>query len=486
MTARSRNRDTVSVFAGVDRIAVLLYVLLTLVGFAAILSASWDEMAENVFDFSYNYMKQAMWLGAAWIVGLVVLLLDSSIWHKFAYYAYALGIFALLATLAIGTEVNGAKAWIKFGSVAVQPMEFAKIGIALATARAMSEYSFKISKAGSLFLIAVIILFPLGITVKQNDMGSGIVLGSFIFALYREGLNKWFCIPILFIAALFIVSFLISPTALLVMLITIFVLSEAMMNGDRRLCVRYVPGVFLLSIAIKLPLDLLLPDGFDYYKSLLIATLLSLAVAMWYAYRNNLRNIYVSTAIFFLSLIFLPTSDLIFDKVLRPHQQDRIKSFLGIVDDPAKLDYNVNQSKIAIGSGGLFGKGYLEGTQIRYNFVPEKHTDFIFCTIGEEQGFVGAVFVLMLMCALILRVMQMGDRQQETFGRVYCYCVASILLFHTFVNVGMTIGLVPVMGIPLPFISYGGSSLIAFTILLFIAFSLDASTRKGLPAYGGR
>ncbi len=485
MTARSGNRDAVSIFAGVDRVAIILYVLLTLVGFAAILSASWDETTENVFDFSHNYMKQVMWLGVAWGVGLVVLLLDSSIWHKFAYYAYAAGIIILLITLEFGYTVNGAKAWLKFGSMVVQPMEFVKIAIALTTARFMSEYTFSLTKAGDMFRIAAIILLPLGITVLQNDTGSGIVLGSFLFVLYREGLNKWICIPILFIAALFIVSFLISPTALLVALIMIFVGSEAMMNRRWKICLRYLAGLFLASIAIKLPLDFLLPGGFDYYKSLLIATLLSLVVVLWYAYRNNLRNIYVSTAIFFLSMMFLPTSNFIFESVLRPHQKDRIMSFLGIVHD-FNRDYNVNQSKIAIGSGGLFGKGYLEGTQIRYNFVPEKHTDFIFCTIGEEQGFVGAVFVLLLMGALILRVMRMGDRQQEPFGRVYCYCVAAILLFHTLVNVGMTIGIVPVMGIPLPFISYGGSSLVAFTILVFIAFSLDASTRKGLPAYGGR
>ncbi len=486
MTARRSNSGRVAVFAGVDVGAVLLYAALTLVGFAAILSASWDDAAENIFAMSHNYMKQAMWLGVAWFVGLVVLLLDSSIWHKFAYYAYALGIVALIATLALGREVNGAKAWFEFGGVRVQPMEFAKIAIALATARMMSDYSFSLNKAGDVFRVAMLLLVPLAITVLQNDTGSGIVLGSFLFVLYREGLNKWICIPILFIAALFIISFLVSPTVLLVALIAIFVLSEAKMNGRWKVCVRYVAGLFLASIVIKCVLDVVLPDGFDYYKSLLIATLLSLVVVMWYAYRNNLRNIYVSTAIFFLSMMFLPTSNFIFESVLREHQQNRIKSFLGIVNDPGHLDYNVNQSKIAIGSGGFLGKGYLQGTQIRYNFVPEKHTDFIFCTIGEETGFVGSVVVLLLMGALIMRLMRMGDRQQESFGRVYCYCVAAILLFHTLVNVGMTIGIVPVMGIPLPFISYGGSSLVAFTILVFIAFSLDASTRKELPTYGAR
>lgn len=485
MTARNGNSGKVAMFAGVDGVAVLLYAALTLVGFAAILSASWDEASENIFAMSHNYMKQAMWIGVAWFVGLVVLLLDSSIWHKFAYYAYALGIVALLATLALGREVNGAKAWFEFGGVRVQPMEFAKIAIALATARMMSDYSFSLNKAGDVFRVALLLLVPLGITVLQNDTGSGIVLGSFLFVLYREGLNKWICIPILFIAALFIISFLISPTVLLIALITIFVLSEAMTNGRWKVCVRYVAGLFLASIVIKCALDAVLEEGFDYYKSLLIATLLSLVVVVRYAYRNNLRNIYVATAIFFMSMMFLPTSNFIFESVLRPHQKDRIMSFLGIVND-FNNDYNVNQSKIAIGSGGLFGKGYLQGSQIRYNFVPEKHTDFIFCTIGEEKGFVGAVAVLLLIGALIMRLMRMGDRQQESFGRVYCYCVAAILLFHTLVNVGMTIGIVPVMGIPLPFISYGGSSLVAFTILVFIAFSLDAATRKALPTYGAR
>ena len=197
-----------------------------------------------------------------------------------------------------------------------------------------------------------------------------------------------------------------------------------------------------------------------------------------YAYRSNLRNIFILIWFFAGSMIFLPTTDYIFNSILKEHQQNRIKSYLGLLDDPRNLDYNVNQAKIAIGSGGFAGKGFLQGTQIKYGFVPEKHTDFIFCTVGEEWGFLGTTFVLTLLCLLILRLMRMGERQEEPFGRIYCYCVASILLFHVLVNVGMTIGLMPVMGIPLPFMSYGGSSLIAFTILLFIAVRLDASTRQ--------
>ena len=197
-----------------------------------------------------------------------------------------------------------------------------------------------------------------------------------------------------------------------------------------------------------------------------------------YAFRTNLTNIFITLGLFVGSLVFLPTTDYIFNKILKEHQQNRILSFLGVINDPQGIDYNVNQSKIAIGSGGFWGKGFLQGTQIKYGFVPERHTDFIFCTVGEEWGFVGATVVLTLLCLLILRLMRMGERQEEPFGRIYCYSVASILLFHVLVNVGMAIGLMPVMGIPLPFMSYGGSSLIAFTILLFIAVRLDASTRQ--------
>ncbi len=213
-------------------------------------------------------------------------------------------------------------------------------------------------------------------------------------------------------------------------------------------------------------------------RPLLIVTLLSLVVVVIYAFRANLSHLFITLGLFVGSLVFLPTTDYIFNSILKEHQQNRILSFLGIINDPQGVDYNVNQSKIAIGSGGFWGKGFLEGTQIKYGFVPERHTDFIFCTVGEEWGFVGSVVVLTLLCMLILRLMRMGERQQEPFGRVYCYSVASILLFHVFVNVGMTVGLMPVMGIPLPFMSYGGSSLIAFTILLFIAVRLDASTRQ--------
>ncbi len=467
------------IFYGVDLWTVLLYVLIVLAGWVSITSASYDEGAADLFSFSHFYMKQLLWIGMAWITALVVLLLDERFYHMFAYPAYLGGIALLLAALLFGREVNGAKAWFEFGSFRVQPVEFAKIATALALARVMSEYSFSINRAGDLFRVGVVICIPLFIIILQNDTGSGVVLGgSFLFVLYREGLNKWLCIPVLLIAALFIVSFLLSPMTLLVTLILVCTLSEAMMNGMWRSRIIFLAVLALASILLCAAAALIAPGKLDLYHSLLIVSLLSIVGVSVYAYRSNLRNIFILVCFFVGSMIFLPTTDYIFNSILKEHQQNRIKSYLGLLDDPRNLDYNVNQSKIAIGSGNFWGKGFLEGTQIKYGFVPERHTDFIFCTVGEEWGFLGAVVVLSLLCILILRLMSMGERQQEPFGRIYCYCVAAILLFHVLVNVGMTIGLMPVMGIPLPFMSYGGSSLIAFTILLFIAVRLDASTRQ--------
>ena len=466
-------------FAGVDYIAVLLYVLIVLAGCLSIASASYDDtITEGFFSLDHFYMKQALWVGIAWVTALFVLLIDERFYHMFAYPAYIGGLLLLVATLLFGKEVNGAKAWFEFGSFRVQPVEFAKIATALAVARAMSAYGFSINRPGNLLKIAFILLLPMGIIVLQNDTGSGIVLGSFLFVLYREGLNKWLCVPVLLIAALFIISFLLTPMALLLLSIVVCTLCEALMNGEWRSRIIYLAVLALAAILFHIGAAILLPGRFEGYHSLLIVTLASLVGVGIYAYRKQLGNTFIMLVMFIGTTIFFPTTDYLFNSFLKEHQKDRIESFLGIKNDPSGIDYNVNQSKIAIGSGGLTGKGFMEGTQIRYGFVPERHTDFIFCTVGEEWGLLGSGIVLALFCLLILRLMRMGERQEEPFGRIYCYCVAAILLFHVLVNVGMTIGLVPVMGIPLPLMSYGGSSLIAFTLMIFIAIRLDASTRQ--------
>lgn len=463
-----------SLFGRVDKWALFLYLSLVTVGMVAVFSASWVEGEPNVFSFEHNYIKQGVFLGISLFIGLIIMLLDRSIWHKIAYYLYGAAILALLATLALGRTVNGATAWFEFGPIRLQTMEFAKIAIALATARLMSEYGFSISSFKSLVKVALLLFVPLAITYLQNDTGSGLVLCSFVLMLYREGLNKWLCIPIIFIAALFLLSFIYEPIVLLVALIIVFTLSACLANRIWRHGLQYLAILFGVSIVLFLLLNIVIGTSVDYYIVLLCTTLLSLVGVWIYAYRARVRNIYIMVVLFLASVAITPTSNAIFN-VLKPHQQNRIMTFLGITEDPA-LNYNVHQSKIAIGSGGLTGKGYLHGTNIRYGLVPEKHTDFIFCTIGEEFGFVGSMVVLTLMIAFIIRLMRMGDRQRESFGRVYCYIVASILLFHTLINVGMTVGLLPVMGIPLPLISYGGSSLLAFSIMIFIAFAFDAQT----------
>lgn len=472
------NNGIGKLFEGVDRWTVLLYVLIVLVGFVSITSASYDDGIASTFSFSHFYMKQLVWIGGAFAAAIIVLLIDASVYHKWAYLLYILGLLLLLSTLVVGREVNGAKAWFEFGSFRVQPVEFAKIATALALARVMSTSTFSINRSGDLFKVGLVICLPLLIIILQNDTGSGIVLASLLFVLYREGLNKWLCIPILLIAVLFIFSFLFTPMTLLVMLILVCTLSEAMMNRVWRSRIIYLASLALGTLVLYLAMFLITPGAMDLYRCLLIITLVSLVGVAVYAFRSNLRNIFIMIGLFLLAMLFVPTTDYIFNSVLKEHQQNRILSFLGLVSDPLGTDYNVNQAKIAIGSGGWFGKGFMQGTQIKYGFVPEKHTDFIFCTVGEEWGFVGTMFVLSLFCLLVLRLMRMGERQEEPFGRIYCYCVAAFLLFHLLVNVGMTIGLMPVMGIPLPFVSYGGSSLIAFTIMLFIAVRLDASTRQ--------
>ncbi|MEG1621875.1 MAG: rod shape-determining protein RodA [Alistipes sp.] len=471
----SNQRD---LFYGVDKWAVLYYLLIVIFGCFCITSATIEESVAATFSLENYYMKQILWVGIAWMFGVLVLLLDASIYHKWAYIFYGIGIVLLIAVLLFGREVNGAKAWFEFGSMRWQPVEVVKIAIALALARLMSEYSFSITRVGDLVKVGFLLCVPLFIIILQNDTGSGIVLGAFLFVLYREGLNKWLCIPILLIAMLFIISFLLTPMTLLVLLILVCTVSEMMMNRQWRSRIIYLSVLAFSTLLLYGILWILFPGALDIYRCLLITTLLSLIVVIIYAFRARLENILITVCLFLATMIFLPTTDYIFNSILKAHQRDRILSFLGVMSDPLGTDFNVNQSKIAIGSGGILGKGFLQGTQIKYGFVPEKHTDFIFCTVGEEWGFVGALVLLTLYCLLIFRLIRMGERQEEPFGRIYCYCVAAILLFHILVNIGMTIGLMPVMGIPLPFMSYGGSSLLAFTVLLFIAIRLDASTRQ--------
>ena len=471
----SRGGNT-SLFGRLDMTAVGLYIALVIVGFVCITAASFEEESLNYLSFSHNYMKQLMWIGISSVVALVILLLDRRLFHMFAYPAYIAGLGLLVACLLFGREVNGAKAWFEFGGVRIQPVEFAKIATALMMARVMSSYSFNIKRLPDLVKVAGVILLPLAIIVLQNDTGSGLVLCSFLFVLYREGITKYIYFPALFTVFLFIVSFIFSPEAIFSFLLVAFTLFSTLKTRAIEAHLRFLAGVVLASmfLAVVTPLS--------GYASLMIVTGIAAVVLGAVAVKARALMLLWPIVMFVYAMLFVPTCDFLFEK-LEPHQQNRILTFVGMKSDPMGIDYNVNQSQIAIGSGGLIGKGFMEGTQIKYDYVPEKHTDFIFCTVGEEWGFLGAIVVISLYMALILRLMRMGERIKEPFGRVYCYCVASIILFHVWVNVGMTIGLMPVMGIPLPLMSYGGSSLVAFTMLIMIAIRLDASTDDGDTLY---
>lgn len=471
------NEENSLTVGGLDWITILVYTVLVLMGWVNIYAAVYDEAHSSIFDISQRYGMQLIWIGVSAFIAISILLIDDKYYHILAYPLYWFSILVLIGVLLFGKEVNGAKSWL-FG---IQPSEFVKFTTALALARYMSSYSFDIRNLKHLLHVAILLGLPVLIVMLQNDTGSALVFGSFLFMLYREGFNGWVYIALIMIISLFIFSFLLEPTALLIVLILVCVVGEGMTNGNWRSKAIYPAGLALGSTLIYTVCQLLLSIDISWYLSILIATTLSIGVVILYAYRYKINNILTFILLFFGSLGFTYTVDYVFNNVLQIHQQKRILDLLGLESDLSHWGYNVNQSKIAIGSGGFSGKGFLEGTQTKFNFVPEQSTDFIFCTVGEEWGFIGSAIVIILFVILILRLIRMGERQQEPFGRIYCYCVASVFLFHITINIGMTIGIMPVIGIPLPFFSYGGSSLIAFTILLFVAIKLDASKHNELP-----
>ena len=464
-------------FQGVDFLAVLYYLLLVAAGCICITAASFDEETADFFAFSHFYIKQYMWVTAVLVVALVVLLLDVRYYHMWAYPLYIIGIVVMIGVLIAGKEVNGAKSWIELGSLRIQPVEFVKIATALALARVMSNYSFSINRFGDLLRVGVIVGIPMLLTILQNDTGSGIVLGAFLFVLYREGLNKWLCIPILLIAALFIVSFLLTPMTLLVLLILICVASEAMMNGRWRSRIVYLASLALSAIVLSSFMGLIAPGTMDIYRSLLTVTLASLPIVAVYAYRTRLMNILLMAGLFVVSMAFVPATDYIFESVLKPHQQERILSYLGIVDKPQGIDYNVNQSKIAIGSGGIFGNGFFGG---RYYSVPNAHNDFIFSWIGNAAGFVGCCVVLGVLLAIIIKTFATGACSEDMLGSFICAGIGGAFMAQIFVNVGMNLRLLPVIGVTLPFYSAGGSSVLMLYICVGLVLSVYMHNTKKL------
>ncbi|MDQ2179862.1 rod shape-determining protein RodA [Marinifilum sp. D714] len=464
----------VSLIKNLDWWTILLYALLVFLGWINIYAAVYNEEHQSIFDISQRYGKQLMWIGAAAVLAIVILIVESKFYSAFAYPTYIFMLILLVAVLLLGRDIKGAKSWIELGAIRFQPAEFAKFATCLAISRYITQYNFKIHKIKSLFISAVILFTPMALIVLQGDAGSALVYSVFLLVLYREGLSG-VVLFLAFIAALLFVFTLLWSKFTVLLIIVCTSLIVAKVYGLKWLS--FVKAILLLGLGFALVW--LIAKGVKVEISNYLILIISLglsAIPFWvHTYKNKLKNVAWTILIVFGSIFYTFSVGYIFENILEVHQRTRINELLGIESNPYGSGYNVAQSKIAIGSGGFSGKGFLNGTQTKFKFVPEQSTDFIFCTVGEEWGFVGSSFVLILLLTLILRLLFLAERQRSPFSRVYGYGVACILFFHLAINVGMTIGLAPVIGIPLPFFSYGGSSLWSFTILLFIFLRLDAN-----------
>ena len=468
MNSRSNN-----LLANIDWVSILLYLLLVLIGWINIYAAVYDENHSSILDISQKYGKQLIWIGAAFVLAFLVLLTDSKFFTTFSMVIYGIMIFLLIAVLFFGTETKGARSWFEVGDFRIQPAEFAKFATNLAIAYVMSRHNFKVMRFSSLLTIGLILALPAGLIILQNDTGSALVYSSFILVLFREGLHGSILLLCFVAAAIFIMALLYTPFTVLLVIIGGTLIAFYYYRHDIRelfQIILFIGCGFGLFVLIKWMFNLSISD----YYMLLIVYVITSITAIYPIYKRKMKNMITLLLISWLCVGAAPSVNYAFNH-LQPHQQDRINELLGIKVDPKGTGYNVTQSKIAIGSGGLLGKGFLQGTQTKLNFVPEQSTDFIFCTVGEEWGFAGSTFVIVLLAVFILRIIKLAERQRSSFSRIYGYGVASILFFHVAVNIGMTIGMAPVIGIPLPFFSYGGSSLWSFTILIFIFLRLDAN-----------
>ena len=463
-----------SVFSNLDWISVLLWMVIMAFGWMNIYSANIMEAGEGVFDFSQRFGKQLIWIAASLVLAAVILSLDSKFYIHFSYILYAVIIAVLAGVLLFGKEINGARSWFALGAFQLQPSEFAKPVTALALAALLTSHNFHFRKFSDLMKAGVIILLPALLILLQPDMGSAMVYFAFLFVLFREGFSAHIMIMLATLVVLFMATLLLDQALLL--LIILITGSIILLFSSRSFKTGITPillgGLFF---GIFYTLHLLLETGWSLFTMGLMA-LAPLALILFAAgIRSRQYNRLKILAGALVAIVFMVVVNYAMVNILKPHQQYRIYVTLGMEDDPQGVGYNVNQSKIAIGSGGFNGKGYLNGTQTKLHFVPEQSTDFIFCTVGEEWGFLGTSFVILLYGGMLLRMLVLAERQRSTFSRAFGYGFISVLFVHFAVNIGMTIGLLPVIGIPLPFFSYGGSSLWAFTIFLFIMLRLDAS-----------
>ena len=470
---------------------VICYLLLVLIGWVNIYASIHSAEPAGIFDLSVRSGMQFIWiLTSLGLAGLIMFVLPPRLWESAAIPLYIIVIFLLVAVIFLGVEVKGSRSWFDFGVVLFQPAEVSKISTSLLLAFIMSRANFKMTDPKSFLLICLVLGLPMLIILGEKETGSALVYAGFIFVLYREGLTGWLLVLAGIIILLFILTLTTSPYISIMVLIATVVICNLLDygKGGKR---------FLIYGAILLALGLIpwahgrisanfepesqafaLAEKIKPVYILLGISLLSLPYYLIRAFKEKRHFLSLSVAAYLIGVITVFSTDFVFNHVLQDHQRKRIEVLLGLKEDPAGVGYNVNQSMIAIGSGGALGKGYLHGTQTAYGFVPEQSTDFIFCTVGEEWGFLGCMVVILLYVFMIWRIIHDAERSRENFTRIYGYCVASCLFMHLFINIGMTIGLMPVIGIPLPLMSYGGSSLWAFTILIFIFIVLDHEEKK--------
>ena len=469
----------------IDWWTVLFYVLLVVAGWFSICGASYEFDNAGLFDPSGRPGMQLVWMGLSVVLIFVILMLESEVYDVFAYLMYAAVILLLVVTIFIAPDIKGSHSWLVLGPVRLQPAEFAKFATALAVAKRMGTYGFKLTTPKNFLSVLALIFLPMLCILLQKETGSALVYLAFFLMLYREGMSGYILLAGVCAVAFFVISMkfsgvLLGATALgeliVSCLILLLVIGLVWIERRDKWAVRILSGAVAVAFLGGWVASFFMPVN---YAWIAIGVLLaSVGYLVFLSVRNWVWH-YVLIAAFALgSLAFMYSVDYVFTDILEPHQQVRIRVALGLEDDPTGAGYNVNQSMIAIGSGGLTGKGFLNGTQTKLKYVPEQDTDFIFCTVGEEEGFIGTTLVLLLYGAFILRLIVLAERQTSVFSRVYGYSVASIFFFHLAINIGMVIGLTPVIGIPLPFFSYGGSSLWGFTILLFVFLRLDASRRE--------
>ena len=426
------NSSRRSLGKAVDWRLVLYWLVLVTIGWINIYASIHSSEPASIFDWGCRSGKQFVWILTAAVLAVVILFaVNPRLWEVVAVPSYFVVLFLLVAVIFVGASVKGSHSWFRLGPVSFQPAEISKITTSLVLATIMGKVGFSFARRGDFLKVAAVVALPMLIIIAESETGSALVYVGFLFALFREGLSVWYLVLILAAIVLFILTLKAG------IWVSLGVVAAGGIAGLVVLLRRHRPRSRERRSALRLLL-----------LGVVAAGLMALSTRV------------------------------VFDKVLADHQRSRIEVLLGMKEDPAGVGYNVRQSMIAIGSGGLFGKGYLQGTQTTYGFVPEQSTDFIFCTVGEEWGFVGCLAVILLYVALILRIAKDAERSREAFTRIYGYCLACCLFMHLFINIGMTIGLMPVIGIPLPFISYGGSSLWAFTVMLFIFIALDRQEKK--------